>query len=117
MNSHLDYSEPPIPPPEPTEEERIQEEGRIPAMLAYVPFLCFWALFIKRDNAYAYHHGKQGLILFLIELIAIALRWDLLWNLILILCGGVAIWGLVSAFRGQKFRLPILSNLLDKFQP
>jgi uncharacterized membrane protein len=111
----------PLPPtaagPDPTTEERIKEEGKIPAMLAYVPFLCFFALFLKRDNAYAYHHGKQGLILFLIEMGAIALRWDLLWNLILILCGGVAVWGIVAAFRGVKFRLPILSDLLDHYNP
>jgi uncharacterized membrane protein len=98
-------------------EERMREEGKIPAMLAYVPFLCFFALFLKRDNPYAFHHGKQGLILFLIEMIAIALRWDLLWNLILILCGGVAVWGIVAAFRGVKFRLPLLSDLLDKYNP
>lgn len=96
-------------------EERVREEGKIPAMLAYVPFLCFFALFLKRDNPYAFHHGKQGLILFLVEMGAIALRFDLLWNLILILCGGVAVWGIVAAFRGIKFRLPLLSDLLDHY--
>jgi len=100
-----------------TEEERQREEGKIPAILAYVPFLCFWALFLRRDNPYAFHHGKQGLILFLAELVAIALRWDLLWNLMLILCGAVAVWGMAAAFRGVKFKLPIFSELLDKYQP
>jgi len=99
-----------------SEEEKLREEGKIPAMLAYVPFLCFWALFLKRDNPYAFHHGKQGLILFVTELIAVALRWDLLWNLILILCGAVAIWGMAAAFRGVKFKLPLFSQLLDKYQ-
>ena len=98
-------------------EDKIREEGKIPAMLAYVPFLCFFALFLKRDNPYAFHHGKQGLILFLLEMGAIALRFDLLWNLVLILCGGVAVWGIVAAFRGIKFRLPILSDLLDHYNP
>jgi uncharacterized membrane protein len=98
-------------------EEKIKAEGKIPAILAYVPFLCFYALILRRDNPYAYQHGKQGLILFLAELIAIALRWDLLWNLILILLGAVAVWGMVAALRGQPFRLPVVSDLLDHFQP
>jgi uncharacterized membrane protein len=116
----FDFNDP-LPPvyvaPEADSEERMLEEGKIPAMLAYVPFLCFYALFLKRDNPYAYHHGRQGLILFIAELIAIALRWDLLWNLILIFCGAVAIWGITTAFRGQQFRLPILSDLLDRYRP
>ncbi|MFH1861481.1 MAG: hypothetical protein ABH878_01610 [bacterium] len=98
-----------------TNEEQLREEGKIAAILAYVPLLCFYALMLKRDNPYAYHHGKQGLALFLIELVAIALRWDVVWNLLLMLCAAVAIWGMVTALRGEQFRLPIISDWLDHF--
>jgi len=114
-------NDPFIPPPaaaaEVSEEDRLLDEGKIPAMLAYVPFLCFWALFLKRDNPYAYHHGKQGLILLLAELAILVLRFDLIWNLMLILIGAVAIWGMVTAFRGVLFKLPVVSDLLDHYQP
>lgn len=99
------------------EEAKLREEGKIAAILAYVPFLCFYALFVKKDNPYAFHHGKQGLVLFIAELAAVALRWDVLWNVVLILLGAMAIWGMVSALRGESFRLPIISDLLDQYQP
>lgn len=60
------------------EEIPVQEPDKVAAILAYVPFLCFYALFFKKDNHYAYHHGKQGLFLFVVEIIAVALRWDVL---------------------------------------
>jgi uncharacterized membrane protein len=102
---------------ETVDEARVREEGKIAAILSYVPFLCFYALFLKRDNPYAFHHAKLGLLLFIVELAAVALRWDLLWNVVLILCAAVAIWGMVAALRGDTFRLPIISDLLDQYQP
>lgn len=102
---------------EPSEEARFREEGKIAAILAYVPFLCIYALFFKKDNPYASHHGKQGLVLFIAELAAVALRWNVLWNIVLILLGAVAIWGMIAALRGEPFRLPIVADLLDQYQP
>jgi hypothetical protein len=98
------------------EEIRLQEESKIASILAYVPFLCFYPLIVKRDDPQAFHHGKQGLFLFIIELGAIAMRWDFIWNFILILCGAVSIWGMISALRGDPFRIPIITDLLDKYK-
>ena len=104
-------------PEEPSEDVSSKDEGKIAAILAYVPFLCFYALFIKRDNPYAFHHGKQGLVIFIVELAAVALRWDVLWNAVLVLCAAVAVWGMIAALRGETFRLPVISDLLDQYQP
>ncbi|MBU0519365.1 hypothetical protein KKA00_02140 [bacterium] len=98
-------------------EEVDQERDKVAAILAYVPFLCFYALLFKKDDPFAFHHGKQGSVLFALELIAIALRWNLIWNLVLIGLGAIAIWGIVSVWRGNEFRIPILSDLLDQYQP
>lgn len=102
------HSSPPIQP---------DDGDRVAAILAYVPFMCFYALFTKKDDAYAFHHGKQGFVLFLAEIIAIALRWDILWNLLLIILGAVAIWAMVAASRGELFRLPVVSDYLDQYKP
>ncbi|TKJ41678.1 hypothetical protein CEE37_03680 [candidate division LCP-89 bacterium B3_LCP] len=99
------------------DDANVKEEGKLAAILAYVPFLCFYALFFKKDNSYAFQHGKQGLAIFIIELAAVALRWDVLWNVLLFLCAAVAVWGMVTALRGDDFRLPIISDLLDQYQP
>ena len=101
--------------PEPVEETEIQEPDKVAAILAYVPFLCFYALFLKKDNAYAFHHGKQGLALFVVELAAVVLRWNVLWNLVLVLIGATAVWAMVAALRGDEFRIPVVSDVLDQY--
>jgi uncharacterized membrane protein len=99
-----------------TPEELLdQEPDKIAAILAYVPFLCFYALLLKKENDFAYYHGKQGLVLFIAELIAVALRWNMVWNLLLIVLGATAIWAMVSALRGEAFRIPILSDFVDRY--
>jgi len=92
------------------------EKDVVAAILAYVPLLCLYPLLFKKDDPYAYSHGKQGSLLFALELIAIALRWNLIWNLVLLGIGAIAIWGIVSVWRGVDFRIPILSDLLDQYQ-
>jgi len=100
---------------EPSPEVPPASEDKVAAILAYVPFLCFYALFAKKEDPYAYHHGKQGLVLFIAELLAVALRWDVLWNVVLICLGALAVWAMVAALRGEMFRLPIISDLLDQY--
>ncbi len=100
---------------EPIEETEVQEPDKVAAILAYVPFLCFYALFFKKDNAFAYHHGKQGLALFFVELAAVILRWNVLWNVVLILIGATAVWAMVMALRGEEFRIPVVSDVLDQY--
>jgi uncharacterized membrane protein len=95
--------------------EKEEEKDIIAAVLAYVPFLCFYGLLFRRENAFAFHHAKQGLAIFIAEVLAVALRWDLIWNIALILIGGVAIWAMISAWRGESFRIPIISDLLDQY--
>ena len=52
------------------DELREIEEGKAGAILGYIPFLCFIPLIMMKDNKFAVKHGKQGLLLLLIELLA-----------------------------------------------
>lgn len=102
------------------EDADVQEEDEkdvIAAILAYVPFLCFYGLLFRRDDPFAFHHAKQGLALFIAEVLAVALRWNVIWNLALIFLGGLAVWAMIAAWRGERFRIPIISDLLDQYQP
>ena len=100
---------------EPSVGAEVQDPDKVAAILAYVPFLCFYALFFRKDNAFAFHHGKQGLALFVVELAAVVLRWNVLWNVVLILIGAIAIWAMVLALRGEEFRIPVISDILDQY--
>ena len=45
-------------------------QGKFFAAIGYVSILCFIPLLLKRDNKFAQFHGKQALILFVLELSA-----------------------------------------------
>ena len=52
-------------------KEQDRDRGVIAAVLSYIPFLCLVPLLQMRDNEQARFHSRQGLILFLIELLAL----------------------------------------------
>lgn len=92
------------------------ETGRGLALLSYIPGLCFIALLHSSGNRYIKHHAKQGLILFFVEIGALLLRWNVIWNALLIICIGFAILGMAKAFSGRSFKIPILSDLFTGFR-
>ncbi len=96
------------------------EEGKAAAILAYFPFLCFIPLIKMRDNKFAVEHGKQGLILFLIEIVAavflIPKISDLFWGAIIIFCLIFALGGMLLALQGKNWKIPFLGDLADKIK-
>ena len=94
------------------------EEGKTAAILAYVPFLCFFALINKKDNPFALKHGKQGLLLFLIEIVAVVFLLpkisQLFWNAVLILCLVFVILGILYALQGKDWKIPYIGDWADK---
>ena len=73
--------------PEMDEEtkKKMIDEGKAAAILGYIPFMCFVPLVKMKDNPFAFRHGKQGLVLFIIEIIAVIFllpKINLLWSVI-----------------------------------
>ncbi len=96
------------------------EEGKPAAILAYIPFMCFIPLIKMRENRFALEHGKQGLILFVLEIIALIFLIpkisDLFWGAIIIFCLIFALAGMLLALQGKKWRIPFLGDLADKMK-
>ena len=106
-----------------TEEEKRQkmiEEGKGAAILGYIPFMCFIPLIKMKDNPFALKHGKQGLILFIIEIAAVIFLLpkigDLIWSLVIVLCLACAVAGIFFALQGQEWKIPFIGDLADKFK-
>ena len=57
---------------DPQEEQEIRE-GKFFAVISYVCFLCIITLILKKDNRFALYHAKQGLVLFVLEVVAFIL--------------------------------------------
>ena len=105
---------------DPDLEEKEIEEGKAAALLAYIPFLCFVPLIKMRDNKYAVAHGRQGLVLLLIELVAAVLLVPkismTIWQLVLIGCLGLAIVGVFQVLQGKWFKLPLVGEIAEKLK-
>jgi fumarate reductase subunit D len=94
------------------------DEGRMAAIMAYIPLLCFVPLLSMKENKEARFHARQGVLLFLIELVAVLFLIDAISDLVFkgILIGAVAlsVAGIVFAVQGKNYRLPIISDMADK---
>ena len=105
---------------DPDLEEKEIDEGKAAALLAYIPFLCFVPLIKMRDNRYAVAHGKQGLVLLLIELVAAVLLVPristLIWQLVLVASLGAAIYGVINVLQGRWAKLPLIGDFAERLK-
>ncbi len=94
------------------------EEGRVAAIMSYIPFLCFIPLLNMRENKEALTHARQGVILFLVELVAVIFLIDFISNLvftaILMAALALSVAGIYFAMQGRNYELPIISDLAKK---
>jgi len=108
------------PQPETIDPVQEIEEGKAAAILAYVPFMCFVPLVKMKHNRFAIQHGKQGLVLFLIEIIALIFLLpkisDLFWGFVIIASLTVAVTGILYAVQGRSCKIPFIGDLADKLK-
>lgn len=101
-------------------DDFISEEGRISAVLSYLPFLCFIPLLNMRENKEARFHARQGVLLFLIEILAIVFLIDgisrFIFKAILIIAIAFSIVGIYFALKGKNYKLPVIGDIIDKYK-
>nr|MBN2276308.1 hypothetical protein [candidate division Zixibacteria bacterium] len=95
-----------------------RDRGLIAAILSYIPFLCLIPLLQMRDNEQARFHSRQGLILFLIELMAVLFLIpglsSMFWKTIIIAALGASVAGIILGIQGRKYKLPLIGDLAEK---
>ena len=96
------------------------DRGVIAAILSYIPFLCLIPLLQMRDNEQARFHSRQGLVLFLIELLAVLFLIpglsSLIWKTVLIVALGASVAGIIFGLQGKMYRIPFISDISDKLK-
>ncbi|UCG62632.1 MAG: hypothetical protein JSV52_04935 [Candidatus Zixiibacteriota bacterium] len=94
------------------------EEGRMAAIMAYIPILCFIPLLNMKDNKEAHFHARQGVLLFLIEVLAIIFLIpgisNFVFKAVLIVAVALSVVGIYFALQGKNFKLPVIGDLADK---
>ena len=116
------------PPPPPPGGAPVSSDRTIFLVLSYLGILCLIPLLAKKEDPEIQWHAKNGLVLFIAELVWVALRIALIFVHIPGLgCGmatvGCVVWigflvlsimGIIKAVNGQRFRIPILTDMADK---
>lgn len=106
--------------PKPETDDLQSDEGRLAAIISYIPFLCFVPLvnINWRENDEARFHARQGIVLFLIEIVAVVLLIDdlakFVFKAVLVGAAALAATGIYFALQGKKIRLPVISDIADK---
>ena len=87
---------------------------------AYIPILCLIPILSPEQDSNIRFHTRQGLILFLIEIVAglFLIPWvsSLIWKSVLIVCIGLSIAGIVFALQGKRYKLPIIGDWAEKIK-
>lgn len=108
--------------PEAVSSEEEIEEGKIYAFLGYWGILFLVPILAKKDNHFAVFHGKQGLVLFVLEAVIWILGfipiigWFIIRPIGFIYCAIMAIMGMIQSLSGKYWSMPWLSKYAERIK-
>ncbi|MDP8216091.1 MAG: hypothetical protein P9L98_02055 [Candidatus Kaelpia imicola] len=99
--------------------DREVEEGRLFAILAYISLFCFIPLFLKKDNRFAFFHAKQGLVIFIGEILAAVLSvvpffGAIIQFLAILVFSLASVIGIIQVLMGQYWKMPYVYPVAEK---
>lgn len=88
-------------------------DARFFAAVGYLSFLCFVPLLLKRGNAFAEFHGKQALVLFILEIGACIVKMipvlgDLIFTAAFVVFGILSLIGITKVLTGERWEMPVI---------
>jgi uncharacterized membrane protein len=84
-------------------------ENKSIAALSYLWILCLVPLLGKKDSKFAQFHAKQGLVLFIIEIVGSLIFWFPLFGQILMLALlVVSVIGIIKTLNGEWWEVPFI---------
>ena len=97
----------------------VVKEGKFFALMGYFSILCFVPLFLKRDNQFAQFHGRQALILFILEVAASMLKavpvlGDLVFILAWVVFGIVSLVAIIKVLTNEYWEIPVIYPIASK---
>lgn len=112
---------PPATPPQPLVTQPVREQDKIYLVLSYLGLLALLPLFLVKDSAFVQWHAKQGLTLsvgmFVLFVVfnVIPYLGCLVSGLLSIAWIALSIMAILRAFNGERWRIPVVSDLSEKF--
>jgi len=97
-------------------EDKDVQENKAIAILSYIGILCLVPLLAKKESKFAQFHAKQGLVIFIVEIIGMFLMplfgLGALINLAALI---FSVIGIVNVVGGKMNKLPLIGDLAEKF--
>ena len=95
------------------------QDGKFFAAIGYINVLCFVPLLLKKKNNFAQFHGKQALVLFILEIAASILKvvpalGDLVFTVAFVLFGILSLVGIVKVLMNEYWEMPVIYELAQK---
>ncbi|MDP3043126.1 MAG: hypothetical protein Q8N21_01870 [bacterium] len=91
------------------------EANKTIAALSYVWILFLVPLLGKRDSKFAQFHAKQGLVLFIIEIIVGLVMWfPIIGQLLMLALIVIAVMGIIKVLNGEWWKIPYIYNWSKK---
>ena len=95
------------------------QDAQFFAAIGYLSFLCFVPLVLKKENKFALFHGKQALVLFILELAAAILKvvpalGDLVFTLAFVVLGILSLIGIVKVLMGERWEIPVIHEIAER---
>ena len=104
--------------PNSTPDPQIQD-ARFFAAMGYFNLLCFVPLILKKDNKFAQFHGKQGLVLFILEIAASILKvipalGGLVFTVAFVVFGILSVVGVMKVLMGEYWEMPVIYEISNR---
>ncbi len=95
------------------------QDAKFFAAVGYINVLCFVPLFLKKDNKFAQFHGKQALVLFILEIAASILKivpalGDLIFTVAFVVFGILSLIGIVKVLMGEYWEMPVIYDISNR---
>ena len=106
-----------VQPPNP-QDPQIQD-AKFFAAIGYINILCFVPLVLKKGNKFAEFHGKQGLVLFILEIGASILKvvpalGDLVFTVAFVVLGILSLIGMTKVLMGEYWEMPVIYEIAHR---
>lgn len=102
----------------PTQDPDIQD-AKFFAAMGYFSFLCFVPLVLKKESKFAQFHGKQALVLFIMESAAgilslVPVVGDLVSRFAFVVFGILSIVAILKVLMGECWEMPVIHDIANR---
>lgn len=103
----------------PETTDPVIRDGKFFAIIGYFSVLCFVPLFLKKDNKFAQFHGRQALILFILEVAASIMKvlpilGDVIFMLAWMVFGIFSLVAIIKVLMNEYWEMPIIYQVASK---